>query len=157
MSRRSGIVHTRDIAPDPVYKDRDVGSFINFIMLSGKKSTAQTIFYKAMNIIKEKTKEEGIEIFRKALEQTKPLQEVRSRRVGGVTYQVPREVRPERMLTLAFRWLTLYSRTRKEKGMAARLAAELIDASKGQGGAAKKRSDVRRMAESNKAFSHYRW
>ena len=157
MSRRSGVVHAHKIIPDSVYGNEDVARFINFMMKAGKKSIAQSIFYQAMAIVKEKTSKEGIEIFRRALEEIKPPLEVRSRRVGGVTYQVPREVRSERMRTLAFRWLLIYARARKEKGMPNKLAAELIEASKGQGGAVKKRADVRRMAEANKAFSHYRW
>ena len=157
MSRRAGVVHAHKITPDSVYGDENVARFINFMMKDGKKSISQRTFYQAMAIVKEKTDKEGIEIFRKAIEEIKPPLEVRSRRVGGVTYQVPREVRSERMRTLAFRWLVLYARGRREKGMPNKLAAELIEASKGQGGAAKKRSDMRRMAEANKAFSHYRW
>ena len=157
MSRRAGVVHAHKIIADSVYGDENVARFINFIMKGGKKSIAQRIFYQSMAIIKEKTDKEGIEVFRKALGEVKPPLEVRSRRVGGVTYQVPREVRSERMRTLAFRWLVLYSRSRKGKGMANKLAVELIEASKGQGGAVKKRSDMRRVAEANKAFSHYRW
>ena len=157
MSRRAGVVRPHKILPDPIYRDENVTRFISFMMNDGKRSVAQRIFYESMLIVKEKTKKEGIEVFRKAIEEVKPPLEVRSRRVGGVTYQVPREVRSERMRTLAFRWLIVYARGRREKGMPQKLAAELIEASKGQGGAAKKRADVRRMAEANKAFSHYRW
>lgn len=157
MSRRAVAIRAHKAAPDPVYGDEDVTRFINFMMKDGKKSIAQGIFYQAMSIMKEKTKQEGIEIFRKALGEVRPSLEVRSRRVGGVTYQVPREVRPERMRTLAFRWLVVHARERKEKGMPNKLACELIEASKRQGGAMKKRADIRRMAEANKAFSHYRW
>ena len=157
MSRRSRTIGTRPVTPDPVYGDKDTAVFINFMMREGKKSVAQRIFYQSMDIVKKETSKEGIQTFHKALEQVKPPLEVRSRRVGGVTYQVPREVRAERKHTLAIRWLVQNARGRKERGMAAKLAAELIDASKGQGGAVKKRNDTRRMAEANKAFSHYRW
>ncbi len=157
MSRRAKTIGARSIDPDPVYGDVEVASFVNFMTRDGKRSLSQRIFYEAMSIIREKASKEGIEIFKKALEQIKPPLEVRSRRVGGVTYQIPREVRPERKKTLAIRWLVNNARSRKEKGMAAKLAAELMDAANGQGGAFKKRSDTRRMADANKAFSHYRW
>lgn len=157
MSRRKGTLYNRNIAVDPVYKGEVVSRFINFMMHDGKKSVSQKIFYEAIDLIGEKTKEKGIKIFEKAIEQVKPNLEVSSRRIGGVTYQVPREVRSERALTLAIRWLVIQARERKEYGMPAKLAGELMDASKGQGGAMKKRNDTYRMAEANKAFSHYRW
>lgn len=157
MSRRSGRVQRRDILPDPVYSDTLVSSFINYLMRDGKKSIAEKIFYDAMDQIKAKSEQEGIEVFREAIQKVAPHLEVRSRRVGGVTYQVPVEVRPERMQALAIRWIITFSRQRKEHSMASRLANELMDAHKGQGGAMKKRDDTRRMAEANRAFSHYRW
>lgn len=157
MSRRKGVIHRRPIMPDPVHNDQVVASFINYMMNSGKKSIAEQIFYDAMNIIKEKTEQDGIAVFRDAMEKVRPQLEVRSRRVGGVTYQVPVEVRPERMQALAIRWLVTYARQRKERSMAQKLASELMDASKGQGGAVKKRDDTRRMADANRAFSHYKW
>jgi small subunit ribosomal protein S7 len=157
MSRRTGAIRRREIAPDPVYNDKIVAGFINYLMRSGKRSVAEKVFYDAMAIIKDKTGNEGIDVFRGALDNVAPALEVRSRRVGGATYQVPVEVRPERMQALAIRWLVGYSRQRREHGMAQKLAGELLDAQKGQGGAAKKRDDTRRMAEANRAFSHYRW
>ena len=156
MSRRV-TNYGRKIQADPTYESVEVARFINLMMMAGKKSLSQRIFYQAMDIIKEKTKEDGIHVFKKALDAVKPTVEVRSRRVGGMTYQVPREVRSERMLTLAIRWIVEFSRERKEKSMSQRLANELIEASSGQGGAAKRRTETRRMAEANKAFSHYRW
>ncbi|MBX7056477.1 MAG: 30S ribosomal protein S7 [Leptospirales bacterium] len=157
MSRRSGAINRRPVMPDARYGDTTVSSFINYMMHSGKKSVAESLFYGALDTIKEKTGNEGLEVFRQAMENVAPQLEVRSRRVGGVTYQVPVEVRPARMRALAIRWLVGYARERKEHSMAARLANELIDASKNQGGAIKKRDDTRRMAEANRAFSHYRW
>ena len=157
MSRRSGRVQRREIAPDPVYNDTLVSSFINYLMRDGKKSIAEKIFYGAMEQIKKKSEQEGIEVFREAIDKVAPHLEVRSRRVGGVTYQVPVEVRPERMQALAIRWIVSYARDRKEHSMSSKLANELMDAQKGQGGAVKKRDDTRRMADANKAFSHYRW
>lgn len=157
MSRRSGAINRRPVLPDSIYNDTTVSSFINYMMRSGKKSTAEGIFYGALDIIKEKTGNEGVEVFRQAMENVAPQLEVRSRRVGGVTYQVPVEVRPARMRALAIRWLVGFARDRKEHSMSQRLANELIDASKNQGGAIKKRDDTRRMAEANRAFSHYRW
>ncbi len=161
MSRRKGKTHLRKIATDPIYNDETAARVINFMMKDGKKFLAQRVFYQALSIVQEKEsgKRGGdtLQLFHKALDQIKPSVEVRSRRVGGMTYQVPREVRPERMRALAIRWLVAYARQRKEKGMSLRLAGEIMDALKGQGGAMKKRNDTRRMADANKAFSHYRW
>ncbi|MBI3394796.1 MAG: 30S ribosomal protein S7 [Spirochaetia bacterium] len=157
MSRRKSAVQKRIPAPDARYGDPQVTRFINAMMWSGKKSTAEGIFYDAMDIIKEKTGREGIEVLREALDAVKPTLEVRSRRVGGVTYQVPVEVRPERMHSLGIRWIVSYARARKERSMARNLASEVMDAVKGAGGAVKKRDDTRKMAEANRAFSHYRW
>jgi len=157
MSRRKGALVRRSVEPDAVYNDTTVTRFINYLMLSGKKATAEGIFYDAMNAINEKTGRPGIEVFREALESVRPQLEVRSRRVGGVTYQVPVEVRPERMLTLSIRWIVQYARGRKEHSMSDKLAGELLDAQKGVGASIKKRDETRKMAEANKAFSHYRW
>ncbi|MDI7206550.1 30S ribosomal protein S7 [Leptospira gomenensis] len=157
MSRRRGKVEPRKITPDPVYNDVQVAKFINCLMLSGGKSVAEKLFYDALEIIQKKTGNDPYATFREALENAKPQVEVKSRRVGGVTYQVPIEVRPERRLALGIRWLIRYSRDRNEKGMAAKLAAEFIEAQKGTGSAIKKKEDIRKMAEANKAFSHYRW
>ena len=150
-------VPKRKILPDPKFRDRLVAKFTNIIMLRGKKSTAEHIVYGAFDVIAARYKEEPIEVFRKALDAVKPKVEVKSRRVGGATYQVPVEVRPERRIALAMRWLTSYSRERGEKTMVERLAAELMDASQNRGNAVKKREDVHKMAEANKAFAHYRW
>src|SRR5678815_794558 len=150
-------VPKRKILPDPKYRDRLVAKFTNIIMLRGKKSTAEHIVYGAFDVIQARYKEEPIDVFRKALDAVKPKVEVKSRRVGGATYQVPVEVRPERRVALAMRWLTSYSRERGEKTMVERLAAELMDASQNRGNAVKKREDVHKMAEANKAFAHYRW
>jgi len=151
------MVKRREVEPDPKYGSKLVAKFINCIMRSGKKSVAQRILYDAFNIISKKTKEDPLTVFRKAVENVKPVVEVRSRRVGGATYQVPTEVRPERRQALAIRWLINYARERGEKGMAARLAGELMDAANKRGGAIKKKEDTHRMAEANKAFAHYRW
>jgi small subunit ribosomal protein S7 len=156
MSRRKS-ADKREIAPDPVYNSELVSRFINRLMLDGKKGNAEKIFYGALSAIKEKTQQEGIEIFQKAIDNAKPQVEVKSRRVGGATYQVPVEVNPDRQRSLALRWLIEISRTRSERGMTAKLAAELMDAANNQGGTIKKREDVFRMAEANKAFAHYRW
>jgi len=150
-------VPKRKILPDPKYRDRLVAKFTNVLMVAGKKSTAEQIVYGAFDVIQARYKEDPIEVFRKAVDAVKPKVEVKSRRVGGATYQVPVEVRPERRVALAMRWLTLYSRERGEKTMVERLAAELMDASQGRGNAVKKREDVHKMAEANKAFAHYRW
>ena len=141
--------------PDPIYSDVTVAKFIAAVMRDGKKSLAQQIVYGAFDVIEERTDEPGVEVFRKAINNIAPLVEVRSKRVGGATYQVPIEVRPERRTSLAFRWLLQYSRQRGDKSMANRLAAELLAASRGEGGAVKKKDDTHRMAEANKAFSHF--
>jgi len=157
MSRRRK-TYKREIIPDPVFKDITVAKFINKMMFDGKKSTAQSLFYGALEDLQGKVAgEEPISIFKKALENTKPSLEVRSRRVGGATYQVPVDVRPSRKLALAMRWIIEYSRSRGEKDYSKRLAAELVDAFNNRGNAIKKREDVHRMAESNKAFAHYNW
>ena len=150
-------VPKRKILPDPKYHDRLVMKFCNIVMRDGKKSTAEHIVYGAFDVIHSRYKEDPIETFRKALDTVKPKVEVKSRRVGGATYQVPVEVRPERRVALAMRWLIEYSRARGEKTMVERLAAELKEASEGRGNAVKKREDVHKMAEANKAFAHYRW
>ena len=154
---RRGFIPKRDVLPDPVYNDKVVTRLINNIMLDGKKGTAQKIVYGAFEIIGEKTGKEPVEVFREAMDNIMPVVEVKARRVGGATYQVPMEVRPERRQTLGLRWLTLYSRARSEKTMAERLAAEIIDATNNLGSAVKKREDTHKMAEANKAFAHYRW
>ncbi len=150
-------VSRRAILPDPRYNDRIVAKFINGIMLDGAKSTAEKIVYGAFKIIEERTKADPIKMFNQALDNVKPMVEVKARRVGGSTYQVPMEVRPERRMALGLRWLVLHSRKRSERTMAERVAAELIEAANNRGNAVKKREDVHRMAEANKAFAHYRW
>ncbi len=155
MRRRKA--ERRQATPDPLYNDELVARFINAIMYNGKKSVAQSIVYKAFDIIEERTSEQGVEVFKKAVSNVAPLVEVRSRRVGGATYQVPIEVRPERRMTLAFRWIIQYSRARGDKSMAVRLAGELMSAAKGEGGSIKKKDDTHRMAEANKAFAHIRF
>ncbi len=147
----------RDVLPDPKYRDKMIARFCNVVMSDGKKSTAEQIVYGAFDVLEKRYKENALEVFRKALDGVKPKVEVKSRRVGGATYQVPVEVRPERRMALAMRWLVLYSRQRGEKTMTERLAAELVEASQGRGSAVKKREDVHKMAEANKAFAHYRW
>ena len=142
---------------DPLYNDVLVSRFINSVMDSGKKSTAQKVVYDAFGMAQERAGEEGVEVFKKAINNVAPLVEVRSRRVGGATYQVPIEVRPERRTALAFRWLLQYARSRNDKSMAQRLAAEMVAAARGEGGAVKKKDDTHRMAEANKAFSHFRF
>ncbi len=154
---RKGVTEKRDVSADPVYNDKLVQRFINKLLFDGKRSKAEGIIYKAFGVIEERTKTEALKVFKKAVENVKPALEVKSRRVGGATYQVPVEVRPERKLSLALRWLTSYSRLRSEKSMVEKLAAELIDASNNKGGSVKKREDVHKMAEANKAFAHYRW
>jgi len=156
MPRRREVPKRR-ILPDPKYHDRMVAKFCNVIMKGGKKSTAEHIVYGAFDVIQNRFKEDAIEVFRKALDTVKPKVEVKSRRVGGATYQVPVEVRPERRVALAMRWLAEYSRDRGEKTMVERLAAELREAAEGRGNAVKKREDVHKMADANKAFAHYRW
>jgi len=148
----------RTTRPDPVYRDDMVARFVNAIMRDGKKSLARRIVYDTFDVIEERTgEEEGLEVFKKAVNNVAPLVEVRSRRVGGATYQVPTEVRPERRITLAFRWIIQYARARNEKSMVNRLASELVDAARGEGGAVKKKDDTHRMAESNKAFAHFQF
>ena len=156
MSRRKKSVK-RTILPDARYESQTVSKFINVLMYQGKKSTAERIFADAMNTVEAKTSQPGVTVFKQALANLKPVVEVKSRRVGGATYQVPVEVRPERRTALAMRWLISYSRGRNEKSMAEKLASEVIAASKGEGNAIKKREDTHRMAEANKAFAHYRW
>jgi small subunit ribosomal protein S7 len=156
MSRRREVPKRR-ITPDPKFKDKLVSKFTNTLMLSGKKAVAEGILYGAFDVISERFKEDPLEVFRKALDNVKPKLEVKSRRVGGATYQVPVEVRPERRVALAMRWLVQYSRDRGEKTMRERLAAELRDAAEGRGNAVKKKDDTHKMAEANKAFAHYRW
>ena len=154
---RRGFIPKRDVLPDPVYNDKVVTRLINNIMLDGKKGVAQKIVYGAFEIISEKTGKEPVEVFHTAMDNIMPVLEVKARCVGGATYQVPMEVRPERRQTLGLRWLTLYSRARSERTMAERLAAEIIDATNNMGSAVKKREDTHKMAEANKAFAHYRW
>ncbi len=156
MSRRREIPK-REVLPDPKFHDRLVAKFCNVLMTRGKKSTAERIVYGAFDLLESRYKQDPLDTFRKALESVKPKVEVKSRRVGGATYQVPIEVRADRRIALSMRWLATYSRARGEKTMVERLAAELVDASQGRGAAVKKREDIHRMAESNKAFSHYRW
>ncbi|MEM7180824.1 MAG: 30S ribosomal protein S7 [Spirochaetota bacterium] len=157
MSRRRGKLEPRVMNKDLVYGDRVVTKFINCLMYDGKKSVAESIFYDALEIIKQKTGSDPYQVFSEALVNVKPEVEVKSRRVGGVTYQVPIEVRPERKQALGIKWIIRYARERNEKSMSAKLASELMDAQKGTGASIKKKEDIRRMAESNKAFSHYRW
>ncbi|ABN53927.1 MAG TPA: 30S ribosomal protein S7 [Hungateiclostridium thermocellum] len=154
---RKGNVPKRDVLPDPIYNDKVVAKLINNIMIDGKKSIAQKICYGAFDIIREKTGKDPLEVFEQALNNVMPVLEVKPRRVGGATYQVPVEVRPERRQALALRWLVVYARERSERTMKERLAAEIIDATNNMGGAYKKKEDTHKMAEANKAFAHYRW
>ncbi|MGH9601835.1 MAG: 30S ribosomal protein S7 [Terriglobales bacterium] len=154
---RKGNIPKEEVAADPVYQSSLVSKFINSMMWDGKKSTAQGIFYDAMKKLEEKGGDEALKLFKKAVENAKPLLEVKSRRVGGANYQVPVEVNPYRRTSLAIRWLISYSRGRTEKGMVDKLANELLDAANNRGAAIKKKEDVHRMAEANKAFAHYRW
>lgn len=156
MPRRSG-VPKRDVLPDPVYGSKIISKLINQIMLDGKKGTAQSIVYEAFGIIKEKTGLEGVDVFTQALENTKPVLEVKGRRVGGQTYQVPMEIRAERRQTLAIRWLVLNARKRGEKTMKERVAGELMDAYNNTGASIKRKEEMHKAAEANKAFAHYRW
>ncbi|NBX68293.1 MAG: 30S ribosomal protein S7 [Proteobacteria bacterium] len=156
MPRRGNIVH-REVVADSKYNEKLVTKFINAVMSDGKKSTAEKIVYGTFEIIHQKTKDDPMKVFKKALSNVRPAIEVKSRRVGGSTYQVPVEVRPERRNALAFRWLTLYASQRKGGSMVERLAAEMFDAAENRGESVKKREDVHRMAEANKAFAHYRW
>jgi small subunit ribosomal protein S7 len=156
VSRRKSAVK-RTILPDARYDSQTVSKFINSLMVDGKKNTAEGIFYSAMDIVEDKTSQPGVTVFKQALNNLKPVVEVKSRRVGGATYQVPVEVRQDRRNALAMRWLISYSRDRNEKSMDEKLAAEILAASRGEGNAMKKKDDTHRMAEANKAFAHYRW
>jgi len=156
MPRRAE-VPKREVLPDPVYNSQLVSKFINTIMMDGKKTIAERILYDALEIVGEQTGEDPIKVFKKAVDGVKPAVEVKSRRVGGSTYQVPMEVRPNRRLALSFRWLLESSKRRGEKTMKEKLAGELMDAAESRGAAIKKREDTHRMAEANKAFAHYRW
>jgi small subunit ribosomal protein S7 len=156
VSRRQKAVR-RPVPADPRYDSQTVSKFVNNLMAAGNKSVAEGIFYRAMDLIEQRTGQPGVNVFKQALNNAKPALEVKSRRVGGATYQVPVEVRPERRTALAMRWILLYARQRGEKSMAERLAAELVLASKGEGNAIKKKEDTHKMAEANRAFAHYRW
>lgn len=156
MSRK-GRKTKKKILPDPKFSDKLIAKFINKVMVEGKKSLAEKVVYGSLDNVQKKLNDDSLKIFKKALDNIKPVVEVRSRRVGGATYQVPMEVRPERRVSLGLRWLVQYSRERGEKSMSERLAGEILDAYHGRGNAVKKKEDVHRMAEANKAFSHYRW
>lgn len=156
MPRRSG-VPKRDVLPDPIYNSKVITKLVNQVMLDGKKGTAQSIVYGAFDIIKEKMNLEPMDVFNQALDNVKPVLEVKARRVGGSTYQVPIEIRPERRQTLAIRWLVTYTRKRSEKTMCEKLAGELMDAYNNAGASIKKKEEMHKMAEANKAFAHYRW
>jgi small subunit ribosomal protein S7 len=154
---RKRAVDKREILPDPKYGDRTIAKFINSLMGKGKKSVAENIMYSALDIIADKTKDDPLKTFRSAMENAKPLVEVKSRRVGGSTYQIPVEIRADRRTALSSRWLISYARSRGEKSMEEKLAAEFIDAANNRGASIKKKEDTHKMAEANKAFSHYRW
>lgn len=154
---RKGPVPKREVKPDYKYGSKIVTKFINCMMRGGNKSTCEWIFYSALDLIEKKTGTPGIEIFNKAIENVKPILEVRPRRIGGATYQIPMEVRPDRQISLAIKWIIAAARERRERTMIERLANELIDAANNTGGAIKKKEDTHRMAEANKAFAHYRW
>ena len=154
---RRGFIAKRDVIADPMYNSKLVTKLVNNVMLDGKKTVAQNIVYDAFNIIKEKEQRDPLEVFEEALNNVMPVLEVKARRVGGATYQVPLEIRPERRQTLGLRWLVSYARNRHEKTMAEKLAGEILDAIAGNGGAFKKKEDMHRMAEANKAFAHYKW
>lgn len=154
---RKGPIPRRQILPDPVYGSELASRFMNRLMVRGKKSIAEKVFYDSLQTLADKTSEDPLRAFEKAVEHVKPQVEVKSRRVGGATYQVPVEVRPERQVSLAIRWLITYARGRGEKGMIQKLSGELLDAYNNRGGAVKKREDTHRMAEANRAFAHYRW
>jgi small subunit ribosomal protein S7 len=156
VSRRKKAIK-RPILPDPRYDSQTVAKFINVMMYDGKRALSERIFYDAMDLVENRTQQPGVNVFKQALNNVKPVVEVKSRRVGGATYQVPVEVRPDRRTALAMRWLIQFSRARNEKSMAEKLAAEVILAAKGEGNTVKKKEDTHRMAEANKAFSHYRW
>ena len=155
MRKRQAI--KRDVLADPIYNSKMITKLINGIMIGGKKGTAQKILYSALDIVKEKTKQDPIEVLNKAFENVKPALEIKSRRIGGSNYSVPMEVREDRANALTLRWLIQYAKSRNGKGMAENLAADIIDASNGVGGAVKKREDTHKMAEANKAYAHYRW
>lgn len=154
---RKGHTPRREVIPDPVYHSPLVSKFINCVMWKGKKSTAEQLVYGALDIIKEKTGDDPLKVFKTAMDNVRPILEVKSRRVGGANYQVPIEVTPTRKISLSIRWLITYSRLRKEKSMRERLAAEFMEAAQNRGASVKRREDVHRMAEANKAFAHYRW
>ncbi len=156
MSRK-GQIRVREVPADPKYHDHTVAKFMNIVMERGKKSLAEQIFYHALDLAAERSKEDGLVVFKRALDNVRPAVEVRSRRVGGANYQVPSEVRPVRRNSLAMRWLVTAARARGEKSMEERLAAEILDAAANRGGAVKKREDTHRMADANRAFAHYRW
>ncbi len=157
MPRKGHASWKREVLPDPVYQSTLVTKFVNSMMYDGEKSTAEAIFYSSMKRLEEKGGDEALKLFKKAVENVKPLLEVKTRRVGGANYQVPVEVNPDRRTSLAIRWIVSYARGRGEKGMTDKLSNELLDAANGRGAAVKKREDVHRMAEANKAFAHYRW
>ncbi|RLB08325.1 MAG: 30S ribosomal protein S7 [Deltaproteobacteria bacterium] len=154
---RRGVVKKRQIQPDPKYKDVLVAKFINCIMRDGKKSLAERIFYNSLEILRDRIKDDPLKVFKQAVDNVKPVLEVKPRRVGGATYQVPVEVRPDRRTSLAIRWIIQFAKSRPEKTMQERLAAELLDAANNRGASIKKKEDTHRMAEANKAFAHYRW
>jgi len=154
---RRAVVQKRDVLPDPKYGNRLVAKFTNILMHEGKKSVAEGIVYDALDLVGDRTKQDPMKIFKQAIDNVRPALEVKSRRVGGSTYQVPVEVRPERRTSLSMRWIILYARQRGDKTMAERLAAELGDAANSRGGAVKKKEDTHKMAEANRAFAHYRW
>ena len=154
---RRGYIAKREVLPDPIYNSKIVTKLINNIMLDGKKTVAQKIVYEAFDMVKDREKKDALEVFEAALENVMPVLEVKARRVGGATYQVPIEIRPERRQTLGLRWLVNYSRNRNEKTMAERLAGEICDAINSTGGAFKKKEEMHKMAEANKAFAHYKW
>lgn len=156
MSRK-GPVTRREVEGDPRYNDKVVKKMINVIMYQGKRSIAEKVYYQAMDIIKEKTGNDPLKVFKTAVDNIRPMVEVKSRRVGGASYQVPVDIRPARRMALALRWLTLFARKRSGKSMKEKLAGEILDASNSTGGAIKKKEDTHRMAEANKAFAHYRW
>ena len=156
MSRK-GQARVREVTPDPKFHDRTLAKFVNVVMVQGKKSLAEQILYRALDAIAERSKEDGLVVFKRALDNIRPAVEVRSRRVGGANYQVPVEVRPVRRNSLAMRWLVTAARGRGEKSMEERLAAEILEAAANRGGAVKKREDTHRMADANRAFAHYRW
>ena len=157
MPRRASKTHRREVMPDAVYNNRLVTQLINKVLLDGKKSVAERIVYGAFDLVAEKSGQDALAVFKKAMDNVKPTLELKPRRVGGATYQVPMEIRPERRQTLALRWIVDFSRTRGEKTMAERLAAELLDAAANTGNAVRRKEEMHRMAEANKAFAHYRW